>query len=66
MSRWQFTVLEPFEQFREIVGPRGEVLDAPDSWDGSKDEADAELDRRMKRWSARGDCFVREPLAVPL
>lgn len=66
MKSWRFTVLEPFGQFREIMGPRGEVLDEPDSWQGSEQEAQAELEIRAKRWSARGDCFIIEPLAEPL
>lgn len=47
----------------EFVGPRGEVWTREEAvpFTGTLDEAEDEFERRQKRWSARGDCFVRSP-----
>ena len=53
----------------EIMGPKGEVLTrdcAGATFTGSIEELEAELDRRAAAWSARGDCFIRDPQIEPV
>lgn len=56
--KWVFTVEAP-DGTVEYVGEKGDVLDSPVPWTGTEGEAEDEMDARLKRWSARGDCFVQ-------
>lgn len=62
-----FTVETPDGE-RETVDAKGYPVNPNDcpAFAGTLEECEAEMKRRMALWSARGDCFVRNPKIEPI
>jgi len=52
----------------EFISQKGEPISEQEAieekWMGTEEQANDELLRRCKVWSAFQDCFIREPLAI--